>query len=170
MKNLYPRNVSAIAAMLTLTQANALDIRGIHIGDAWNSDWLQQAFSYPTVPATQRVKCTDGAEETCVGRTRYLSIDVGLTIEGKNGRVRKITITLPVEQFDGGIRALKHEFGEPTDEWSSLPGSTAPILFHHRVDWRLRNEELFGLQFSTMAIISLTTPEESIAGRYLPPT
>jgi len=37
------------------------------------------------------------------------------------------------------------------------------------VDWRLANEELFALKFSTMAIVRLSTPAESLAKQYPPP-
>jgi hypothetical protein len=49
------------------------------------------------------------------------------------------------------------------------PDVTTPQLFRHRVDWRLPQEELFALRFSTMATISLTTPQDSPATRYPPP-
>jgi hypothetical protein len=78
-------------------------------------------------------------------------------------------MTLPTTEFDDEVTALKREFGQPTTEWSS-PAGAAPLLFHHRVDWRLPNEELFGLKFSVMATISLTTPEDSVANRYPPPS
>lgn len=160
----------ALALMLILQQAQAFDVHGIRIGDRWDPDGLEQAMSYPTVPILRRVKCRVDGEESCVGTTRYLVADVQVTVEGRNGRVRKITITLPTDEFDDEISALKREFGQPTDEWTSAPGATAPQLFRHRVDWRLPTEELFALKFSTMATIRLTTPEESVANRFPPPS
>lgn len=77
-------------------------------------------------------------------------------------------MTMPASEFDDEVAALKREFGLPNDEWSSPTGGP-PLLFYHRIDWRLANEELFGLKFSAMATISLTTPEESVADRYPPP-
>jgi hypothetical protein len=154
--------------MLVLGQADAFDVRGIHIGDAWDSDKLEEVMSYVTVPTAQRVKCSRDGAENCVGTTRYLTADVRLLIEGDNGRVRKITVTLPADKFEDEIAALKHQFGEPTNEWSSAPGAS-PTLFRHRVDWRLANEELFALKFSAMSTISLTRPEDSVASRYPPP-
>jgi hypothetical protein len=126
-------------------------------------------MSYLTVPTSQRVKCSNDGGETCVGTTRYLVADVRLIVEGENGRVRKITMTLPTDEFESEITALKREFGQPTDEWSSPAGTAAPLLFYRRVDWRLPNEELFALKFSVMATISLTRPEDSVANRYPPP-
>jgi hypothetical protein len=162
-------NAKALGLMLIFGQAHAFDVHGIHIGDRWDPDKLEEVMSYVTVPTGQRVKCSHGGEENCAGSTRYLAADVRLTIEGANGRVRRITMTLPTDMFDDEIAALKHEFGEPTNEWSSVPGATAPLLFHHRVDWRLPNEELFALKFSVMATISLTRPEDSVANRYPAP-
>jgi hypothetical protein len=157
-----------LMSMLIVQASYAFDVHGIHIGDRWDSDKLEEAMSYVTVPSAQRVKCRDNADETCTGTTRYLAADVRMIIEGKNGRVRKITMTLPTADFDDEITALKREFGQPTSEWSA-PAGAAPLLFHHRVDWRLPSEELFGLKFSAMATLGLTTPEESLAERYPPP-
>jgi len=170
MRKSYRKSAQALALMLILQQAHAFDVHGIHIGDRWDSDRLEQAMSYLTVPTLQRVKCRDDGEETCVGTTRYLVANVRLTVEGKNGRVRKITMTLPTDEFENEVSALKREFGQPTNEWSSLPAATAPLLFHHRVDWQLPTEELFAVKFSTMATISLTTPEDSFANQYPPPS
>jgi len=159
----------ALALMLALPAAEALDIHGIHLGDRWDAAKLEQELSYPTVPVPQRVQCTDHGDETCAGTTRYFFTNVRLIIEGQGGRVRKITMTLPTDDFENVITALKHQFGQPTDEWSSQSSASTPLLFHHRVDWRLPNEELFALKFSTMATIRLTTPEESVAGQYPAP-
>jgi hypothetical protein len=160
----------ALAMMLIIQQAHAFDVRGIHIGDRWDPDRLEEVMSYVTVPTSQRVICSRDGEEHCAGSTRYLAADVRLIIEGANGRVRKITVTLPADKFDEVVLALKQQFGEPSNEWSSAPGATVPLPFHHRVDWRLANEELFALKFSAMATISLTRPEESVANRFPPPT
>jgi hypothetical protein len=165
----YRSGVYVLTSMLIVQASFAFDVHGVHIGDRWDSDELERAMSYVTVPTPQRVKCHNDSEETCVGTTRYLSADVRLIIEGRNGRVRKITMTLPTADFDDEVTALKGEFGQPTNEWSSPAGATAPLLFRRRVDWRTPNEELFGLKFSAMATISLTTPEESVADRYPPP-
>jgi hypothetical protein len=162
----YRNCAPALALLLILQQAQAFDVHGVHLGDRWDPDELEQAMSYPTVPVLQRVKCRGQGEEICVGTTRFLVADVRLIIEGKDGRVRRITITLPTDAFDDEITALKREFGQPTDEWSSQPGATAPLLFRHRVDWRMPAEELFALKFSTMATIRLTTPEDSVASQY----
>ena len=164
------KSVPAIALMLILGQAHAFDVRGIHIGDRWDSDKLEQAMSYVSVPTARRVKCSNDGTESCVGTTRYLDADVRLIIEGENGRVAKVTITLPTDGFEDEIAALKREFGQPTNEWSSPPDATAPVLFSRRVDWRLPNEELFALKFSVMASIRLTRPQDSVANRYLPPS
>jgi hypothetical protein len=157
-----------VTSMLIEQASYAFDVHGIHIGDRWDRDKLEQAMSYMTVPTLHRLKCRDDGEETCVGTTRYLAADVRMIIEGKDGRVSKITMTLPTNEFDNEVTALKREFGQPTTEWSS-PLGAAPLLFHHRVDWRLPNEELLGLKFSVMATISLTTPEQSSADKYPPP-
>ncbi len=160
----------AAGLMLIFQQAYAFDIHGIHIGDRWDPDKLEQAMSYVTVPTAQRVKCSHDGKENCVGTTRYLAADVRLIIEGENGRVRRITMTLPTDDFENEIAALKHEFGQPANEWSPPPAASSRLLFYRRVDWRLPNEELFALKFSTMATISLTTPEDSVANRYPPPS
>jgi hypothetical protein len=159
----------ALGWMLFCLQAHAFDVHGIHIGDQWDADKLEEVMSYVTVPTAQRVKCSHDGKENCAGSTRYLAADVRLIVEGENGRVRKITMTLPTAEFEGEIAALKSEFGQPTNEWSSSPEATVPLLFHHRVDWRLPSEELFALKFSAMATISLTRPEDSVANRYPPP-
>jgi hypothetical protein len=169
LSNSYRKCAPTLALLLILQQAQAFDVHGIRIGDRWDPNSFEQAMSYPTVPIPQRVKCRGEGEETCVGTTRYLAADVRLVIEGKDGRVRQMTITLPTDEFDDEITALKREFGQPTDEWSSQPGASAPLLFRHRVDWRLPTEELFALKFSTMATIRLTTPEDSVASQYPPP-
>jgi hypothetical protein len=163
------RSASGLMSLLIVQASFAFDVHGVHIGDRWDADRLEQAMSYVTVPTPQRVKCRTDAEESCVGTTRYLSADVRLTVEGKNGRVRKITMTLPTADFDDEVTALKDEFGQPTNEWTSPTNATAPLLFRHRVDWRTPTEELFALKFSAMATISLTTPEESLSDRYPPP-
>jgi hypothetical protein len=170
MRKSYLKIAQALASTLILQETYAFDVHGIHLGDRWDSDRLEQAMSYVAVPTLQRVKCRDDSEETCVGTTRYLVADVRLIVEGKNGRVRKITMTMPTDEFENEITALKVEFGQPTNEWSSSPAATAPLLFHRRVDWRIANEELFALKFSAMATINLTTPEESVANRYPPPS
>jgi hypothetical protein len=169
MSNSYRNGAPSLALMLILQQVQAFDVHGIRIGDRWDPGRLEEAMSYVTVPTLQRVKCRVDGEESCAGTTRYLAADVRLIIEGKDGRVRRMTITLPTDEFDDEITALKREFGQPTDEWSSQPGATAPLLFRHRVDWRLPREELFALKFSTMATIRLTTPEDSVASQYPPP-
>lgn len=166
---MHLKSAPALALTLILGQVDAFDVHGIHIGDRWDSDRLQEAMSYLTVPTARRVICRGDSEETCVGTTRYLVADVRLIIEGEQGRVRKMTMLLPPDEFEDEIAALKREFGQPNDEWSSLTSTTAPQLFTRRIDWRLPNEELFALKFSTMATISLTTPGDSIANRYLPP-
>jgi hypothetical protein len=170
MSKSYPIYAQALGWMLVFQQAHAVDVHGIHVGDRWEPDKLEEVMSYVTVPTAQRVKCTREGVENCAGSTRYLAADVRLIIEGENGRVKKITMTLPADRFEDEIAALKHEIGEPTSEWSSVPGATAPLPFHHRVDWRLANEELFALKFSAMATISLTRPEDSAANRYPPPS
>src|ERR1700722_4964905 len=157
-----------LTSMLIVQASYAFDVHGIHIGDRWDANKLEEAMSYITVPTPQRVKCSSGGAERCVGTTRYLDADVRLTIEGANGRVRRMTMTLPTDDFDDEVIALKREFGQPTAEWSS-PAGAAHLLFHHRVDWRHPNAELFGLKFSAMATPSLTTPEEQGADRYPPP-
>jgi hypothetical protein len=169
MSKSYLMYAQALSWMLVFQPAHAVEVHGIRIGDQWDADRLEEAMSYVTVPAAQRVKCSRAGAENCAGSTRYLAVDVRLTIEGENGRVKKITMTLPADRFDDEIAALKHEIGEPTNEWSSAPGATAPLPFHHRVDWRLANEELFALKFSAMATISLTRPEDSVSSRYPPP-
>jgi len=169
MRKPYRSSAPVLTSMLILQASYAFDVHGIHIGDRWDPDKLEEVMSYVTVPTAQRVKCSHDGEENCSGTTRYLAADVRLLIEGENGRVRKITMTLPTTEFDDEVTALKREFGQPTTEWSS-PAGAAPLLFHHRVDWRLPNEELFGLKFSVMATISLTTPEDSVANRYPPPS
>jgi hypothetical protein len=160
----------AVGLMLIFQQARAFDVHGIHIGDPWDPDKLEEAMSYVTIPTAQRVKCGHIGVENCAGTTRYLAADVRLLIEGADGRVRKITMTFPTDKFDDEITALELEFGEPASEWSSTPGAVSPPLFRRRVDWRLANEELFALKFSLMATISLTTSEDSPANRYLPPS
>jgi hypothetical protein len=169
MRRSFPMYARALIWMLVFQQAHAVDVHGIHIGDRWDPDKLEEVMSYVTVPAAQRLKCTREGAENCAGSTRYLAADVRLTIEGENGRVKKITMTLPADRFEEEIAALKHEIGEPTNEWSSAPGATAPLPFHQRVDWRLANEELFALKFSAMATISLTRPEDSVSSRYPSP-
>jgi len=126
-------------------------------------------MAYVTVPSSKRLKCRDDGEQSCAGTTRYLAADVRLIIEGRDGRVSSITMTLPTEDFEEEISALKREFGAPTAEWTASPDITTPLLFRHRVDWRLPREELFALKFSTMATISLTAPQDSLAARYPPP-
>jgi hypothetical protein len=169
MSNSSRKIALALVLLLSLPQARAFDVHGIRIGDRWNAAGLEQAMSYPSVPILQRVKCRTDGEEACVGTTRFLVADVRLIVEGKNGRVSKMTMTLPTEEFEDEITALKHEFGAPTDEWSAPPDATAPLLFRHRVDWRQPTQELFALKFSTMATIRLTTPEDSAASRFPPP-
>jgi hypothetical protein len=169
MRNSYRRSTPTLAMMLLVQQAHAIDVHGIHIGDRWDGARLEEQLSYVAIPTTQRVKCRDDAQEYCEGTTRYLVAEVRLVVEGMNGRVRRITMTLPTADFEDEITALKREFGQPTSEWSSLPTDTVPLLFRRRVDWRLPNEELFALRFSTMATLSLTTPADSIADRYPPP-
>ncbi len=149
--------------------AYAFDVHGVRIGDRWDAEKLEQAMSYVTVPGSQRFKCRDDGEESCTGTTRYLVADVRLTVEGRDGRVSSIKMTLPTEDFEEEITALKREFGAPTTEWTPSPDVTKPLLFRHRVDWLLPKEELFALKFSTMATISLTTPQDSLATRYPPP-
>ena len=155
--------------MLIWRQAHAFDVHGVRLGDRWDAEKLEQAMSYVTVPSSQRFKCRDDGEESCTGTTRYLVADVRLTVEGQDGRVRKITMTLPTDDFEQEISALKREFGEPSAEWLPSPDVNTPLLFRHRVDWRLAKEELFALKFSNMATISLTTPQDSLATRYPPP-
>jgi hypothetical protein len=156
--------------MLIWRQAHAFDVHGVRLGDRWDAEKLEQAMSsYVTVPSSQRFKCRDDGEESCTGTTRYLVADVRLTVEGQHGRVRKITMTLPTDDFEEEVSALKREFGEPSAEWLPSPDVSTPLLFRHRVDWRLPKEELFALKFSTMATISLTTPQDSLAARYPPP-
>jgi len=155
--------------MLIWRQAHAFDVHGVRLGDRWDAEKLEQAMSYVTVPSSQRFKCRDDGEESCTGTTRYLVADVRLTVEGQDGRVRKITMTLPTDDFEEEVSALKREFGEPAAEWLPSPDVSTPLLFRHRVDWRLPKEELFALKFSTMATISLTTPQDSLAARYPPP-
>jgi hypothetical protein len=154
--------------ILLSQQAAALDVRGIHIGDRWDTDRLEQALSYLTVPSAQRVKCRDG-EQVCAGATRFLDANVRLILEGRDGRVSKITLTLPAAEFENEVSAIKREYGQPADDWSAPDTATAPLLFRRRLDWRLPNEELFALKFSTMATIYLTTPADSVASRYPAP-
>ena len=170
MRKSYQKIAQALAWVLILQPAHAFDVHGIHIGDRWDPAGLEQAMSYITVPTPQRVKCRANGEESCVGTTRYLAADVRLIVEGKNGRVTKMTMTLPTDDFEDEITALKREFGQPTQEWSAAPAATAPLPFRHRVDWRGPAEELFALKFSSMAIISLTTTQDSAANRYPPPS
>jgi hypothetical protein len=159
----------ALVSLLACHQAQAFDVHGVRLGDRWDVAKLEQAMSYVTIPASQRFKCRDDGEQSCTGSTRYLVADVRLTVEGRDSRVSRITMTLPTEDFEGEITALKREFGQPTAEWMPSPDVTTPQLFRHRVDWRLPQEELFALKFSTMATISLTTPQDSPATRYPPP-
>jgi hypothetical protein len=154
--------------MLMCQQVAALDVRGIHIGDRWDTDRLEQALSYLTVPSAQRVKCRDG-EQVCAGTTRFLDADVRLIVEGTDDRVSKITLTLPAAQFESEVTAIKREYGQPVADWSAPDTATAPLLFRRRLDWRLLNEELFALKFSTMATIYLTAPADSVAGQYPAP-
>jgi hypothetical protein len=163
------RVLGALVLLVVVQSAHALDVRGIHLGNRWNSEKFERALSDPTIPTSQRVKCSEQGDPICVGATRFLAHDVRVKIEGGGGQVRKITITLPSGEFDSALVQLKHAFGEPTDEWSSPPTATGPLLFHHRADWKQPNEELFALQFATMATLSLTTPAESLASQY-PPT
>ena len=86
--------------MLMLQQAHAFDVHGIRVGDKWDPDRLEEVMSYVTVPTTQRVKCSHNDEEKCSGSTRFLDADVRLLIEGENGRVKKITMTLPTDEFE----------------------------------------------------------------------
>jgi len=168
MNNRLRKSAQALALMLVFQQAHAIDIHGIHIGDKWDSARLEQALAYPTVLETRRVKCAD-ADETCTGTTRYLSTDVRLTIEGKSGRVIKVTMTLATADFESVVTSLKAAFGQPIEDWSCPPAAPVASLFCRRVDWRLANEELFALKFSTMAIVRLSTPAESLAKQYPPP-
>jgi hypothetical protein len=161
--------VSALVLILAWQQAYAFDVHGVRLGDRWNAHELEQAMAYVTVPSSQRFRCREDAEESCTGTTRYLVADVRLTVEGRDGRVSRITMTLPTEDFEEEITALKREFGAPTAEWTPSPDVITPLLFRHRVDWRLPREELFALRFSNMATISLTTPQDSPATRYPPP-
>jgi hypothetical protein len=170
MSKTYRNSAPALAVLLIWQQAQAFDVHGIHIGDRWDPARLEEAMSYLTVPIPQRVKCRLDGAESCDGATRYLVADVRLIIEGKNGRVTKISMTLPAGDFDEEITALKREFGQPTEEWSAAPAGPAPLPFRRRVDWRGPAEELFALKFSSMAIISVTTPQESAANRYPPPS
>ena len=170
MTKWYRKIAQALVWVLILQPAHAFDVHGIHIGDRWDPAGLEQAMSYITVPTPQRVKCRADGEESCVGTTRYLAADVRLIVEGKNGRVSKMTMTLPTDDFEDEITALKREFGQPTDEWSAPPDATVPLLFRHRVDWRQPTQELFALKFSTMATIRLTKPEDSVANRFPPPS
>ncbi len=150
-------------------QAQAFDVHGVRLGDRWDAAGLEQAMSYVSVPRSQRFKCRDDGQESCTGTTRYLVADVRLSVEGRDGRVSRITMTLPPEDFEEEIAALKREFGAPSAEWTAPSEVSTPLLFRHRVDWRLPKEELFALRFSTMATISLTTPQDSPATRYPPP-
>jgi hypothetical protein len=159
----------ALVLLLAWKPAHAFDIHGVRIGDRWDAEKLEQAMSYVTVPSSKRFRCRNDGAESCTGTTRYLVADVRLTVEGQDGRVSSITMTLPTEDFEEEITALKREFGEPTAEWTPSPDVTTPLLFRHRVDWRLPKEELFALKFSAMATISLTTPQASLATRYPPP-
>jgi hypothetical protein len=161
--------VSALVLILAWQQAHAFDVHGVRLGDRWDAHELEQAMAYVTVPSSQRFRCREDAEESCTGTTRYLVADVRLTVEGRDGHVSRITMTLPTEDFEEEITALKREFGAPTAEWTPSPDVTTPLLFRHRVDWRLPREELFALRFSNMATISLTTPQDSPATRYPPP-
>ena len=160
----------AIALTLVLGQANAFDVHGVRIGDRWDSDRIEQALSYVTVPTLQRVKCSTDSAQTCVGTTHYLDADVRVIVEGENGRVTKITMTLPTGNFDEEIAALKREYGQPANEWSAGPDSAGPLLFSRRIVWLLPNEEMFAVKFSAMATISLTRPGDSVANRYPPPS
>jgi hypothetical protein len=169
VRNTCLKGAQALALMLVFQQAHAMDIHGIHIGDKWDSARLEQSLAYPAVPEARRVKCAD-ADETCSGTTRYLSTDVRLTIEGKSGRVGKITMTLATADFEDVVTALKLAFGQPLEDWSCPLAAPVASLFCRRVDWRLANEELFALKFSTMAIVRLSTPAESLARQYPPPT
>jgi hypothetical protein len=168
MRPLYPAVVAG-TWIACVQPAQALDVHGIRIGDRWSPAKFEQVLAYPTIPSSQRVRCTEQGEEFCVGSTRFLGVDVRMKIEGKDGQVIKITVTLPSDEFETALAALKHSFGEPTAEWSSPPDATAPLLFHHRVDWKLPQEELFVLQFATMSTLSFTRPEDSLASRYPPP-
>jgi hypothetical protein len=159
----------ALVLLFAWQPVHAFDIHGVRIGDRWDAEKLEQAMSYVTVPNSKRFRCRDDGAESCTGTTRYLVADVRLTVEGRGGRVSSITMTLPTEDFEEEISALKREFGEPTAEWTPSADITKPLLFRHRVDWRLPQEELFALKFSAMATISLTTPEDSLAARYPPP-
>jgi len=170
MSKSYRKSALALALTLVLQQAQAFDVHGIHIGDRWDPARLEEAMSYLTVPNLQRVRCRPDGAESCDGATRYLVADVRLIVEGKDGRVTKMSMTLPAEEFEEEITALKREFGQPTQEWSAAPAATAPLPFRHRVDWRGPAEELFALKFSSMAIISLTTTQDSAANRYPPPS
>ncbi len=160
---------TATAFAIDAPQAQAFDVHGIRLGDRWDGAALEQAMSYLTVPTAQRVKCRDDGQQSCAGTTRYLVADVRLVIEGRDGRVSRITMTLPTEDFDEEIAALKREFGDPAADWSSSTEAATPQLFRRRVDWRLPQQELFALKFSTMATLSLTTPQDSPANRYPPP-
>jgi len=169
MRDPYRKGAQTLALMLVFQQANALDIHGIHIGDKWDSARLEQSLAYPAIPESRRLKCAD-ADEMCIGTTRYLSTDVRLTIEGKSGRVTKITMTLATADFEDVITGMKRAFGQPMEDWSCPADAPGASLFCRRLDWRLANEELFALKFSTMAIVRLSTPAESLAKQYPPPS
>ena len=170
MKKSYLNGAGALLLMLLSHQGHAFDVHGIHIGDRWDSDRFEEAMSYVTVPTLQRVKCSNDGAQYCVGATRYLDVDVRVIIEGQNGKVSKITMTLPTHDFEDEITALKREYGQPANEWSSPADHAGPLLFTRRIVWLLPNEELFAVKFSAMATIRLTRPEDSLANRYPPPT
>jgi hypothetical protein len=170
MSRSYLNSAGVLTWILVSQQTHAFDVHGIHIGDRWDSDRFEEAMSYVTVPSLQRVKCSKDSAQYCVGSTRYLDADVRVIVEGENGKVSKITMTLPTHDFEDEITALKREYGRPANEWSSPPDNAIPLLFSRRIVWRLPNEEMFAVKFSAMATIRLTRPEDSIADRYPPPT
>jgi hypothetical protein len=159
MGTTHKNSMLAVCLLLAAQSTYSLDIRGIHIGDEWNSSRWEMLFNSQGFPT--KVKCLDASEpKYCQGQLRFLGNGVvTVTLVGIGDKVDKIIVEVEPQDFNSVIELLKVEFGAPNQD-ISWPGPFA-MPVQRKIDWLtadVKMEATTGVGHPTVTLSALRMP------------
>lgn len=156
------------ALILSLTPihgANALDIRGISVGDAWNVATFQEALRGGSgiSESSQHPFCT---ESLCIGLIQFGPALARVHVYGNYGKVFNISLEFEPKDFDDVILVLTKKYGAP----QSVQPSVKSNAYGSKVDsttvvWMDGEVELSAERYSTLSssgIVLRKPPAKSV--------
>jgi hypothetical protein len=149
--------ILATILVLTSLSADALDIRDIHLGDAWDTKTLQAKLRLKGDPVGNiyfpRVTC---GGHSCSG---FISINgrgypVEISVQERDKKVSQVNVTLDGRDYVDGffeedLQALTIKFGKPGYDRSAVVQNAFGAKYTDReVAWEVADETLVVRKYS----------------------